>query len=150
MRRDRRLWYPRAKNNSSFVYELDVEVPSGFKTITSGYLKNQKSTDGFNLTRWESDAPVYGITMVSAPEFRKSELTENGMKVEIFYSKLPVSYIDSMKFDLLRAMNLLSGIFGCPASHNPVRIIYAPRSAGGYARAPLIPYTLNLSKDLPK
>jgi hypothetical protein len=131
-------WYPKAKNNSSFFYKLDVEMPSGFKTITNGLLKNQNSTGRFNLTQWESDAPVYGITLISAPDFKKSELTENGMKVEIYYSRLPVSYIDSMKVDLLKTMNLLTGIFGCPASHNLVRVIYSPRSAGGYARAPLI------------
>jgi hypothetical protein len=131
-------WYPRAKNNSSFLYKLDVEVPSGFKTIANGFLKNEKSTGSFNLTHWESDAAVYGITLVSAPDLWKSEYTGNGMKVEIYYSRLPVSYVDSMKVGLLKTMNLLSGIFGCPASHNLVRVIYSPRSAGGYARAPLI------------
>lgn len=140
-------WYPRQKNNSSFIYKLEVEVPSGFTTITNGFLKNEQFTARSAKTLWESETPVYGITMLSAPELRKSEIKGDGMSVEVFYSKLPVTYVDSMKVDLLKTMKLYTGIFGCPPSLNLVRVVYSPRSAGGYARAPLILVSENFALD---
>jgi hypothetical protein len=131
-------WYPKSKNNSSFLYLLDVEVPTGFTTITNGFLLDQGANGRYNQTRWKSGAPVYGITLVSAPDLRKSAISGNGMSVEVYYSRLPVSYVDSMKVDLLQTMTLFSDIFGCSPSHNLVRVVYSPRSSGGYARAPLI------------
>ena len=131
-------WYPLIKKIKASVYKLDIDVPSEFVALTNFALKSQKSKDGRSFTHWESQHPVYGITLIAFPGLKKSEIKRDGMTIEIYYSRLPVTYVDSMKNNLLKSLDLLSGLFGVPRSERLVRVAYSPRSAGAYARAPLI------------
>jgi hypothetical protein len=140
-------WFPRSKSNTPFRLKLDVEMPSGFTTIANGILRNQKAAGRFIRTDWESDAPVYGITLISAPGMHKSQISGDGMHVEVYFSRLPESYAKSMKADLLKTLKRYTSLFGCPPSHNLVRVVYSPRSAGGYARAPLILVSENFALE---
>jgi len=131
-------WYPRMKNHSSFNYELKLNVPSGNVTVVNGILTDVLPGVDYIQERWESRQPVYGITLVSAPGLKKSTLTKNGNTVDIYFSRLPVSYIDSMKNNLMKSLELLTELYGSPGAERIVQVIYSPRSAGAYARAPMI------------
>ncbi len=56
-------------------------------------------------------------------------------------------YIDSMKSNLLRSMSLLTEMFGSQGAESLVRVIYSPRAAGAYARAPLIVVSENYAME---
>ncbi len=131
-------WFPVMKNNQPFRCKLDIDLPMNYVSVTNLFLKSQDSARERILTSWESEGPVYGITFVASPGFRKSEISRNGLRVEIYYSKLPVTYIDSMQTNLLRSFSLLAEVFGSHGAERRVRVIYSPRAAGAYARAPLI------------
>jgi hypothetical protein len=131
-------WYPRLKNNRPFKYIFTVGLPGDYVTITTGKLIKESEKHGRKVTIWQSTEPKHGITFVSAPDIKSSIVTSKGSRIEIYYSKLPVSYIDSMKENLLRSVELLTSIFGSSGNENLIRLFYSPRSSWAYSRAPLI------------
>jgi hypothetical protein len=131
-------WFPRTKNFAPFTYQLELNVPSDYVTITNGSLEHERIKHKRSITTWKSEGLSYGITLLSAPELKQTVITRNGITIEIYYDKLPKSYIDSMKNNLSEAMNKLIELNGKPGANKLVRIVYSPRAAGGYARSPLI------------
>lgn len=131
-------WVPRMARNGAYTYEMDVVVPESFTTITGTKLLKTISTDAHLVTRWKSTNPVGSITLLSAPGLKKSATIRNGVDLEIYYTDLPQTYIDSMKTDLLKSVELLNQMFGPLGKSCEVKIAYSPRSAGGYARRPLL------------
>ena len=131
-------WYPQMKNHKSFSYKLDVDVPVNYISVANGLLLTQQTKNNRNLTEWESTELRNTITLISAADLRKSEITKDGKTIEIYYTKLPVTYIDSMKTNLLKSIELLTGLFGSPGAGRLIRIVYSPRSETGYCREPLI------------
>jgi hypothetical protein len=131
-------WYPGMKNNTPFNYKLDIDLPTNYVTLANGLLKKQQLKYKRNLTEWESAWPVSGITLFAAPDLRKADIIKDGITIEIYYNKLPVTYIDSMKNNLLKSTELLTALFGTPGTDRLIRIVYSPRFANAYNRAPLI------------
>ena len=131
-------WIPRMKNFKSFIYTLQVELPRNWKTITTGKIKSEKNGKGFSRTVWTSVKPGYSLTIISAPHFETVKVSDSKNSVQIFYSELPKSYADSMCQNLLLSFGMLTDLFGSAGASNVARIIYSPRSGGGYSRAPLI------------
>jgi hypothetical protein len=131
-------WYPKMKNQSPFNYQLILSIPASYVTVLNGILREHKTRKKIIQERWESRQAVYGITLFTAPEMKKAILTKNGNTIEIYYTKLPVSYIDSMKNNLMKSMELLTELYGSPGSERLVQLVYSPRSSGAYARAPMI------------
>ncbi len=131
-------WYPRMKNYSPFNFELNLSMPASYLAVTNAGLSIQDFKKSQVLTKWVSFSPVNRITLFAATDLKKAIIEKGGMTVEIYYSKLPVSYVDSMKNSLLKAMELLTDLYGSTGSSSVVRLIYSPRPAGAYARAPII------------
>lgn len=132
-------WYPRMKGWRAFTYTMRIDVPENFNTVTNGKLvNNEKSIRKRHISVWESDKLCYGITMISAPGINKSVINDQGDSIEIFSTKMPASYIDSMKSCLVQSVQLLDTLFGPTEESHLIRLVYSPRSAGGYARRPLI------------
>lgn len=132
-------WYPRlVHNNSSFNFQIGIDVPSNFITVTNGSLKEEKTENDRSLTEWNSFKPGSDILILSAPNLKKSVTAEDGTEIEIYYDKLPETYIDSMKSDLFKSLSRITGILGPSKTNNLIRIGYSPRSAWGYVRAPFI------------
>ncbi len=129
-------WYPRLKKSAAFRFTLEADVPLHYVTVMGGTLKQEKVRNKRSLTRWEG--VEYSITLLAAPNLHKAAITQNGMTVEIYYDKLPSSYVETMKSNLMNAMERLVGLYGKPGDDNLVRVIYSPRSGHGYARNPLI------------
>jgi hypothetical protein len=131
-------WYPRMRKGSPFNYSLTVDAPSDFELITNGSLVKQSERDGRKVNEWESFKQGYSISLMGSTGLKKSVAETNGYKLEIYYSKLPGSYIDSMKANLIQTLQLYTNLYQSKGSNNLVRIIYSPRSAGGYARGSII------------
>lgn len=140
-------WFPVMKNAKPFLYQLELDMPAGYESVTSLELKKESYEKGRKLTIWESSEPSYGITIVSAKDFKMRSITRNGITLGIYYKKLPVSYIDSMEVNLMKSIELLTDLFGSPGARRNIRIIYSPRGAGGYARAPLILVSENFAME---
>lgn len=140
-------WFPVMKSTKPFLYKLEVSLPSDYKAVTNLSLTKKSIQRGQILSSWDSSEPSYGITLVASPDLKMRSTDSDGIKVEIYFTKLPVTYIDSMKNDLLKTMEIFTGIFGTPGNSKLVRVIYSPRPAGGYARAPLIMVSENFALE---
>lgn len=131
-------WYPRMKRSNPFTYSLTVDAPSNFGLVTNGSISKEVQSKERKKITAESLKPGYGISLLGSPELKKSALEANGYCVEIYYSQLSESYIDSMSTDLLKTIQFYEELYGMIASNRLVRIIYSPRPAGGYARGSII------------
>ncbi|HLP16620.1 MAG TPA: hypothetical protein VK470_10205 [Bacteroidota bacterium] len=131
-------WFPRMKTSGPFTYVLQAEAPSKFGLITNGSNINETESKGWRRITAQSLKPGYGISLLGSPGLKKSSLESDGYSIEIFYNKLPGSYVDSMKVDLLKTLQFYHQLYGSPGAHHLVRIIYSPRPAGGYARGSII------------
>ena len=131
-------WYPGFLNSSSFNYQVTINLPENFRSVTTGLMEKEKQKVKRTISTWKSEKPVHGITLVAAPGLKKSILQQNEYTIEIYFSKLPVSYIDSMKNDLMKSLLILTEMNGSKGAADQFKVIYSPRSAGAYARAPLL------------
>lgn len=131
-------WYPRIIKNSPVTYSLQAEIPTNFGLVTNGSVAKEVQSKGRRKITAQSARPVFGISILGSPELKKSVAQANGFSVEIFYSKLPPSYVDSMKIDLLKTLHFYEDLYGSSGANCLVRIIYSPRPAGGYARGSII------------
>ena len=140
-------WYPRMRNNSPFRFEMTFDVPLNYVTVASGKFIEEVRKETRSLTEWKSYCPDSRISLVSFPGMKKADVSGNENSVEIYYSALPRSYVDSMKLSLLDAINYYDKLYGAPGSSGLVRLVYSPRSAGGYARSPLILVSVTFAID---
>lgn len=140
-------WLPRFIHGNSYNYRLDIDVPSSYVTVTNLMLISQSAGNSRIVTKWSSSEPGCGITIVAVPEMLKTSAANNGKTVEIYYSKLPATYIDSIKKDLLKSMDLMTTLYGSDGVQKTVRVVYSPRTAGAYARAPLLVVSENFALD---
>jgi len=131
-------WYPHLKNGARFYFQLQVDVPQGFVTVANGRLLKEYSAEHRTLTSWHSYEPVFDVAVLSAPALQKATMNSHGMTVEIYFDKVPASYVDSMKSKLIVAMDRLTSLLGSPQCEKSIRVAYSPRSTWGYVRKPLI------------
>jgi hypothetical protein len=131
-------WYPRLEKSGPFGYEVEVNVPKQFTTVLGGQRLKTKETGTRSISQWKSVDPAYGITLVSVPGLKNTTVNQNGIQLEIYYSQLTPSYIDSMKNDIMKSIGLLNDLFGSQGSESIVKMVYSPRVAGGYARRPML------------
>jgi len=131
-------WYPRVKKSKPFIWSLQAEVPSNIGLVTNGSISKEVLSKGKRKITAQSLKPGYGISILGSPGLKKSVSEANGYSVEIYYTQLPGSYIDSMKVDLLKTLQFYNGLYGSSGANRLVRIIYSPRAAGGYARGSII------------
>jgi len=135
---DRIDWFPRLAKTAAFEYEMEVNVPRNFVTVLGGQELKTKNPGKRSISKWMSLKPTYSITLLSVPGLKKTAIVQNGINLEIYYDKLAPAYIDSMKNELLKSVGLLSELFGPTGTDCVVKIAYSPRSAGGYARRPML------------
>ena len=140
-------WYPKMKIYSQPVFHLSVNLPENFDVVTNCNFISETKTGERKISVWESDENVYSLTLLAAPEFKKSVLSENGSTIEIYYKDLPATYIDSMKADLMKTWDFYKNLYGVNGANDELRIVYSPRTAGGYARAPLIVVSENYALE---
>lgn len=130
-------WYPKIKGHS-FTWSLQAEAPSVFGLVTNGTITKEIRSKGRRIIHAHSVSSGYDISVLGSPELKKSATQTDGYSVEIFYSKLPETYVDSMKADILKTLQYYRDLYGPSGANRLVRIIYSPRPAGGYARGSII------------
>lgn len=130
-------WYPKIKGHS-FTWSLQAEAPSVFGLVTNGTITKEIRSKGRRIIHAHSVSSGYDISVLGSPELKKSAAQTDGYSVEIFYSKLPETYVDSMKADILKTLQYYRDLYGPSGANRLVRIIYSPRPAGGYARGSII------------
>lgn len=140
-------WYPVMKSRNGFIFTLTADLPREYTIITNGEDKEESDINGNMVTTWITTGPVYNITFLAARNMRISRASDDGFNLEIYYKTLPESYIDSMKNDLMETLRLYTQLYGTHKASDNVRIVYSPRTAGGYARAPLIVVSENYASD---
>ncbi len=139
-------WYPRLMHNkNSFNFQINIDLPSDFSAVTNGYLIDEKIESDHLFSEWKSFKPCSDILILAAPNLKKSEVTKDGTKIEIYYDKLPLTYIDSMESNLFKSMEWLTNLLGTSRSDNLIRVGYSPRPAWGYVRAPFIVVSENFA-----
>jgi hypothetical protein len=131
-------WYPRPASGAVFTFDLNADLPSDYVTVTNGTPAGKKEENGRNITQWKSYAPGNDIALLAAPNLRRADTSLGSVAVEIYYDKLPLTYVDSMKTNLLRSMDRLTTLLGKPAAAGLIRVAYSPRQAWGYVRMPFI------------
>ncbi len=140
-------WYPRLQHQHGFAYSLSVKLPDGYQATTNGaYQKNSSNVDA-TVSQWKSFNTVYNITLLACKDMKKRWTTSKGSTLEIYYQNLADTYVDSMLLDLSEVMAFYKKLYGAGGAQKLVRIVYAPRPAGGYARAPLIVVSENFAID---
>jgi hypothetical protein len=131
-------WYPKLKSGALFEFNLEVNVPTGFVTATNARFFGEKSGNNRSETSWKSYEPGFDIALLSGLDLKKSVVSDQGMSVEIYFDKVPQSYVDSIKRSLLVAMDRLTTLLGSPHSAKLIRVAYSPRKTWGYVRRPFI------------
>jgi hypothetical protein len=131
-------WYPKLEGAGAFEWQLTVDVPVGFVTVTNGRLESEKTLGARERTTWTSLTPTSDVLLLAAPGLRRSETVRGDVTVEVYGTRLPEDYLASMRGDLVRALDLLSETIGAPSPTRLVRVAYSPRPGWGYVRTPLI------------
>lgn len=131
-------WYPRLEGGGAFEFQLTVDVPVGFVTVTNGRLQSEKTVGARERTTWTSFTPTSDVLLLAAPGLRKTETVRGDVTVEVYGTRLPEDYLASMRGDLVRALGFLSEAIGAPSPTRLVRVVYSPRPGWGYVRTPLI------------
>ena len=131
-------WYPRFERSAASDFIVSVDLPGSYTAVTNLERQDEKKLHQRVITQWRSEKPVYNLTLIAAPGFKIRNSDCAGYHLEICYTSLPGTYIDSMLGDLCKTVKLYTDLYGTDGAGKQVRIVYSPRSAGGYARAPLL------------
>jgi len=132
-------WYPKLEGGAGlFEFELTVDVPAGFATVTNGRLDSRKIAGDRERTTWTSFTPAGDLLVVATPGLRSTRTAADGVTVELWATRLPDEYLASMRGDIVKALAFLSATVGAPSPTTLVRVVYSPRPGWGYVRTPLI------------
>jgi hypothetical protein len=131
-------WYPHFKQQSPVQYSFSIDLPKNFNCVTNAFLEKTDTIRGRFITQWHFEKPLNNIILLAFPGMKMKYGESGEYKIEVYYKWLSESYIDSMITDLGKTVELYTGFYNKPGSNNLIRICYSPRSAGGYARAPVI------------
>jgi hypothetical protein len=130
-------WFPLFEGMKEYSFELEADLPRDFLATTNGLLTTQQEKEGRSITGWTSYKPGFDIVFLASPHLHQLEGGMGGLRVEIYYSRLPAQILKSKIDHLVAAMNRLSSLYGPPRVKGVLRIVYSPRSGWGYSRIPL-------------
>ncbi len=126
-------WYPRFKNLDNCTFSLSVKAPKEFGFVTNG-MQTEISTNGETTeNRFESQTPVSRIFLIGATGLKNEIIEGNHFKIEIYHTKLPEEYVETMIKNLAAMVEFYQNLYQSAGSNNRIKIIYSPRPAGGYA-----------------
>jgi hypothetical protein len=131
-------WFPIFEGLQVYNFDLEVDLPDDFVTVTNGALKDEKTGEGRRLTSWTCYGPSFDMVVVASPELRKRDVTLGETTVEVYFAKLPADYIGVMSRRLAKGLSLLTDWYGPAQQQGLVRLVFSPRGGWGYSRLPLI------------
>jgi len=130
-------WYPIFQGLANFTFEMELEAPAGFVTVTNGVLKDRREEGGHVATAWESAGPGFDMVLLASPDLRILQGAAGDTCVEMYYSRLSSEFMRGMRDGLVAGMEQLSRAYGPPAGRGVLRFACSPRGGWGYSRAPL-------------
>jgi hypothetical protein len=140
-------WYPRFKNLDNCTFSLSVKAPKEFGFVTNG-MQTEISTNGETTeNRFESQTPVSRIFLIGATGLKNEIIEGNHFKIEIYHTKLPEEYVETMIKNLAAMVEFYQNLYQSAGSNNRIKIIYSPRPAGGYARGSVIVVSEDFAYD---
>lgn len=135
-------WYPLFSFGAPLQFALQVSLPQGWITICSGKQMESRVTQGREITRWFSPNDT-DILVVASPSFEKKVFREAGTNIEIYYSQMPVAFIDNEAQQIAGVLKLFTERLGetnIPAG--TIKHVYSPKRKGqgmaGIARPGMI------------
>ncbi|MGE0019866.1 MAG: M1 family aminopeptidase [Draconibacterium sp.] len=131
-------WYPKLKIGRAIPFSLKIDISSDFSLVTNGVQTSETFSGEQKQYSFESVKPVYGISLLGSKGMKKSVVAAPGYTIEIYYTKLPEDYIGKMIKKLSKTVEFYQNLYNSEGSNNLIKIIYSPRSAGGYARGSVI------------
>lgn len=131
-------WYPLFKNRNDCTFKLSVEAPNEFSFVTNGVQTAISEGGKIKQTHFESIKPVNRIFLLGSSGMKKSITSFSGYNIEIYYAKLSDDYISKMIKTLAATVEFYQNLYQSEGSNNLIKVIYSPRSAGGYARGSVI------------
>ncbi len=129
-------WYPVFEGLKEYRFDLEARLPESFTAVTNGRQRIERRQDGWVIWRWESYRPGLDIVLLASPLLRRYEDGASG--VAVYAHRFPEAAISAKRSALADGIAELSRRFGPPQVNAGARLVYAPRSGWGYARAPLI------------
>lgn len=124
-------WYPQF-----FVFghpietKLEVSLPEGWTAICSGKKLEEQEKDGGSVSRWSSPQDT-DILITAAPNYRRRAVPLSGGQLEIYYTRLPESFVDREAREIQAIMNLYSTGFGdTTIPSGIVKHVFSPKHKG--------------------
>ena len=131
-------WYPAWTGLRDFDFALQVDLPSGYVTVTNGRPKRSSQRAGRTLSRWESYAPGFDMVLLASPKLHTLAGVAGDTRVEVYHTSLPESFVQSRVTHLVKALERLTALYGSPRVKGVLYLVYSPREGQGYMRLPLV------------
>ena len=135
-------WYPQFPWGQPLQVALELSLPQGWMSVCSGQKLEERVEMGRALTRWSSPDDV-DILVLASPDYRKREVRESGVAIEIYDTRLPAAFIDREAGQIAGVLGLLSARLGeTSIPGGIVKHVYSPKRKGqgmaGIARPGMI------------
>jgi hypothetical protein len=136
-------WYPQfAEVHFPFSVNMKLSLPKGWVAVCSGRRLSQQVVGQRVISRWSSPMDA-DIVVLASPKYKAKTKRFSDSKIEIYYTKLPQSFIDTEALQLSQAMELFTTYLGEQSIPiNTVKHVYSPKRFGqgraGFARPGII------------
>ncbi|MCE5251672.1 hypothetical protein LLG96_15805 [bacterium] len=141
------VWYPLFEGMRNFTFEMKIDLPKGFLTITNGVLKKERTAEDRTITTWESFKPGFDMALLASPILKKIGIRGRDARIEMYYHDLPEQWVKAHLDSLAAGMDYLNRIYGSPQVKGVLRFIYSPRGGWGYARIPIFVVSENYIRE---
>ncbi len=144
-------WYPQFEFGQRLQLELTVSLPRGWTTICSGLNLASQTASGRLVAHCSSPDDI-DLVIVASPNFRKKTIDAHGVRVEVYFTQLPASFVNRDAAQVADALKLFSAQLGqttIPGS--TVHHVFSPKKKGqgkaGFARPGLIVTSEGITMD---
>jgi len=144
-------WYPQFRWGQLLQSTLRLSLPQGWVSVCSGQRREERVEAGRALTLWSSTNDV-DVVVLASPHYRKREVRESGVAIEIYDTRMPAAFIDREAGQIAGVLALFTGRLGeTSIPGGVVKHVYSPKRKGqgmaGIARPGLIVTSEGITAD---
>ena len=124
-------WYPEfGTYGHPIETTLEVSLPNGWIAICSGKKLEDREKGGRAITRWSSPQDT-DILITAAPNYKRKVVPLSEGQLEIYYTRLPESFVDQEAREIAAVMNLFATGFGdTTIPSGVVKHVFSPKRRG--------------------
>ncbi|MEM7604859.1 MAG: hypothetical protein AAF411_05825 [Myxococcota bacterium] len=132
-------WYPILhEGRSSFTYELSVEVPTDYISVSRGRLADSQSAgDGYRRERWVASIPGRDIPYFAARGATRVRVEHGSASLELVFRDFDHSHARRFVRSGRDSLAYFTHLFGEPRS-STLRLVLSPRGGWGYSRSGMV------------